>query len=93
MLLMIVMVKKLLELFMKKNCRRLIKEFSIEKVIKRKGNKQYTKLKGFDNSFKSRTDKKRHCMKWLNTFLNHIDILEETLMLKLIYLIMKQKLI
>ena len=57
------MVKKLLELFMKKNFRRLIKKFRIEKVIKRKGNKLYAKRKGYDNSFNSWTDKKRHCIK------------------------------
>ena len=31
--------------------------------------------------------------KWVNIFLNHMDLLEEILMLKLIYLIMQQKLI
>ena len=34
------------------------KEFRIEKVIKRKGNKLYVKWKGHDNSFNSRIDKK-----------------------------------
>ena len=29
--------------------------------------------------------------KWVNTFVNHVNQLEETLMLKLIYLIMQQK--
>ena len=39
---MILMVKKLLEHFMKKNCKRLIKKkFRIEKVLKKKGNKLY----------------------------------------------------
>ena len=34
------------------------KEFRIEKVIKRKGNKFYVKWKGYNNAFKSWTDKK-----------------------------------
>ena len=34
------------------------KEFRIEKVIKRKGNKLYVKWKGYDNSFNSWIDKK-----------------------------------
>ena len=35
---------------MKKNCKRLTKkEFRIEKVIKRKGDKLYVKYKGYNN--------------------------------------------
>ena len=34
------------------------KEFVIEKVIKRKGNKLYVKWKGYNNSFNSWIDKK-----------------------------------
>ena len=34
------------------------KEFRIEKVIKRKGNKLYVKWKGYNNSFNSWIDKK-----------------------------------
>ena len=34
------------------------KEFRIEKLIKRKGDKLYVKWKGYDNSFDSRIDKK-----------------------------------
>ena len=34
------------------------KEFRIEKVIRRKGNKLYVKWQGYDNSFNSRIDKK-----------------------------------
>ena len=34
------------------------KEFRIEKVIRRKGDKLYVKWKGYDNSFNSRIDKK-----------------------------------
>ena len=51
------MVKKLKAVFMKKNYKRL-KEFRIEKVIKRKGNKFYVKWKGYNNSFDSWIDKK-----------------------------------
>ena len=36
------------------------KEFRIEKVIKRKGDKLYDKWKGYDSSFYSWIDKKRH---------------------------------
>ena len=62
MLLMILMVKKLLEPFMKK---RIAKnksvqknEFRIEQLIKRKGDKLYAKWKGYNNSFNSWVDKK-----------------------------------
>ena len=59
MLLMILMVKKLLERFMKKHLQKTNqKEFRIEKVIKRKGNKLYVKSKGYDNSLNSWVDKK-----------------------------------
>ena len=59
MLLMILMVKKLLECFMKKNLQKTNqKEFRIEKVIKRKGNKLYVKSKSYDNSLNSWIDKK-----------------------------------
>ena len=34
---------------------------------------------------------KKDCIKWVNTFLNHMNFLEETLMLKLIYLNTQQK--
>ena len=34
------------------------KEFRVEKVIKRKGNKLYIKWKGYNNSFSSWIDKK-----------------------------------
>ena len=59
MLLMILIVKRLLEVFMKKNCRKLNqKEFRIEKILKRKGDKLYVKWKGYDNSFNSWINKK-----------------------------------
>ena len=40
------------------------KEFRIEKIIKRKGDKLHIKWKGFDNSFNSWIDKKRHSMNY-----------------------------
>ena len=48
------------------------KEFRIEKVIKRKGDKLYVKLKGYNNSFNSRINKKdlvwSYCIKMSNFF-------------------------
>ena len=52
------MVKKLKVVFMRENCKTYQKEFRIEKVIKKKGNKLYVKWKGYDNSFNSWIDKK-----------------------------------
>ena len=52
------MVKKILEHFMKKNYKNNQKEFRIEKVINRKGDKLYVKWKGYDSSFNSWIDKK-----------------------------------
>ena len=53
------MVKKLLEVFMKENCKKNShKEFRIEKVLKRKGDKLYVKWKEYDNRFNSWIDKK-----------------------------------
>ena len=45
------MAKKLLEHSKKRVQKTNQKEFRIEKVIKRKGNKIYVKWKGYDNSF------------------------------------------
>ena len=59
----------------------------IENVIREKGDKLYVKWKGYDNSFNSWIDK------WVNIFLNFMNLLVETLTSKLIYLIMEQKLI
>ena len=51
MLLMILMEKKLLEHFYGKELQKNIQEeFRIEKVIKRKSDKFYVKLKGYNNS-------------------------------------------
>ena len=45
------MVNRLLELFMKKNCKKTSQEkFRIEKVLKRNSDKLYIKWKGYDNS-------------------------------------------
>ena len=58
MFLVILTVKKLLECFMKKNCKKNQKEFTIEKVIKRKCNRLYITWKGYNNFFNSWIDKK-----------------------------------
>ena len=58
---MILMVKKLLKHFMKKNWKKNQKEFRKEKVIKRKGSKLCVKCKGYDKLFNSWIEKKRHC--------------------------------
>ena len=56
---MILMAKKLLEHFMKKELQKTNqKEFRIEKALKKKGDKLYVKWKGYDNSFNSWIDKK-----------------------------------
>ena len=54
------MEKKLLEFYMKKNCKKKKnqKEFRVEKVIKRKVDKLYVKWKGHDHSFNSWIDRK-----------------------------------
>ena len=59
MLLVILKMKKLLELFMKNSCKRANqKEFRLEKVKNRKGNELYAKWKGYNGSFNSWIDKK-----------------------------------
>ena len=55
---MILMEKKLLEPFAKLNCKTNQKDFRIEKVINRKGDKLYVKWKYYDNSFNNWIDKK-----------------------------------
>ena len=53
------MVSRLLKIFMKKNCIKLVKKkFRIEKVLKRKDDKLFVKWKGDHNSFNSWIDKK-----------------------------------
>ena len=57
--LMILMVKKLLEHFMKKKLQKTNqKKFRIEKALKKKGNKLYVKWKSYNNSCNSWIDKK-----------------------------------
>ena len=41
------------------------KEFRVEKVIKRTGNKLYIKWKGYNNSFSSWIDKKDSINEWI----------------------------
>ena len=54
---MILIVKIFLERFTKRNCKKANqKEFKIEKVINRKGDKLYVKWKGYSNSFNSWID-------------------------------------
>ena len=52
------MVKKLLELFMKKKLQETNERIWNKKVIKRKGNRLYVKRKDYDNSFNSCISKK-----------------------------------
>ena len=60
MLLVILTVMKLLERFIKKNCKKQIKRsLGLKNVIKRKGDKLYLKWKGYKDSFNSWIDKKR----------------------------------
>ena len=57
--LVILKEKKLLEGFLKQNCKKTNQEeFRVKKVIKRKGDKLCVKWKGCDNSFNSWIDKK-----------------------------------
>ena len=53
------------------------KEFRIEKVFKRKGNKLYVKWKGYNSSFNSWIDKK-DLIKCVSTS-HHIEVLDEAL--------------
>ena len=41
---------------MKKYCKKQIKQFTIEKVIKKKGNKLYDKWKGYDDCWIDKKD-------------------------------------
>ena len=51
--------KEILGTFCKKKLQKTNqKEFRVEKVIKKKGNKLYVKYKGYDSSFNSWIDKK-----------------------------------
>ena len=55
------------------------KEFRIEQVVKRKGNKLYVKWKVYNNSFNSWIDE-QDLIKRVNTF-HHIEVLEVILKL------------
>ena len=57
---MILTEKKLLEHSTKKIAKKNPKEFRVDKVIKRKGDKLYVKWKVYSNSFDSWIDKKTH---------------------------------
>ena len=83
------MVKKLLEIFTKKNCKKEINKYSEQK--------KYLKEKVV-NCMSNRKDVivvlrvgliKKTLLK--RPFLSHLEVLEESLMLKLICLIMQQK--
>ena len=53
------MVEEIVRTFYEKGLQKTNqKEFRIEKVIKRKGDKSYVKCKGYDNSINSWIDKK-----------------------------------
>ena len=53
------MVNQLLERFMEKKLQKTSqKEYRVEKVIKRKGDKLYVECKGYDNLFNSWVNKK-----------------------------------
>ena len=75
------MVNQLLKVFMKKNCKKLVK----------KGEKLYIRWKGYNNSFNGCINKKDLIWKWVNTFLSGLEVLEEILTLKLIFQIVQQK--
>ena len=51
-------MKKLLEVFMKKNCKKLVNKNLEQKKYLKKGNKLYVKWKEYDNRFNSWIDKK-----------------------------------
>ena len=52
------MMKKLLERFLKKNCKKQIEKSLELKVIKTKGDKLHVEWKSYGNSFNSWIDKK-----------------------------------
>ena len=66
-------------------------EFTIEKIIKRKTDKLFLKSKRYGDSFNSSIDKKDLLKKFVNTLLNHLEVWEEIVVLKLISPIMQQE--
>ena len=80
--------KEITGIFYEKELQKIDQQkFRMKKVIKKKGDKIYVKWKGYDNSFNSWINKK------VITFVDVINFLMETLVSKLIYPIMQQKLI
>ena len=66
-------------------------ELRIEKTIKRKTDKLFLKSKRYGDSFNSSIDKKDLLKKFVNILLNHLEVWEEIVVLKLISPIMQQK--
>ena len=58
MLLIILMERKLLEHFTKKNTKKNQNKFRIEQLVKKKDNKLYNKWKGYNNLFNNWINKK-----------------------------------
>ena len=86
MFLVVLQVNKLLELFMKQNCKKNQTNFRVEKVIKGKDNKLYIKWKCYYSSFNSWIDQKV-------SFQNNTTIAKAKQKLTYICLIMQQMLI
>ena len=82
----VLQVNKLLELFMKQNCKKNQTKFRVEKVIKGKDNKLYIKWKCSYSSFNSWIDQKV-------SFQNNTTIAKAKQKLTYICLIMQQMLI
>ena len=51
-------LKKSFKHFKEKNFKKIEAAFTVEKVIKKKGNKLYVKSKGYDNQFNNSIDEK-----------------------------------
>ena len=67
-------METLLERIMKKNCKRQIKQKTVEKVIKIKVDKLYVKWKVYDNLFNSWINKKTY-HKCVSIVLNGMNFL------------------
>ena len=71
----------MLELFMKKNCRRLIKKnLQLKEQLKEK-EINYTSNGKAMKIILILGLLKRHCVKWVNTFLTHVEVFKEMLKL------------
>ena len=65
------MAKKIVRTFYEKELQKANqKEFGVEIVIERKGDKLFVKRKGYNISFNSWIDKKKTEYKWVNVFQN-----------------------